>query len=74
MRRVPQKQRKREPHASPDKSDQATRKRVIIMTEEKMGENEVFESYESEVQESISVEEAKKQEAEAEAARAAEGE
>lgn len=44
------------------------------MTEEKMGENEVFDSFESNVQESISVEEAKKQEAAAEAARAAEGE
>lgn len=44
------------------------------MAEEKKGESIEFDSFESNVEESISVDEAKAQEAEAEAARAAEGE
>lgn len=46
--------------------------RVVAMTEEKKGENEVFESYESDIEESISVDEAKAQEAKAEELRSEE--
>lgn len=42
--------------------------------EEKLGKEEVFDSFESNVQEDISVDKAKAQEAEAEKDRAAEGE
>lgn len=44
-----------------------------MATDEKMGENEVFDSFMSNVQEEISVDEAKKQEAEAEKIREEEG-
>ena len=44
------------------------------MTKEVMGDNEVFDSYQSNIEESISVEEAKAQEKVAEEIRAEEGE
>lgn len=44
------------------------------MTKEVLGENEVFDSYQSNVEESISVDEAKAQEKVAEEVRAEEGE
>lgn len=47
---------------------------VVEMAEEKKGQTEVFDSFESNVQNEISVDEAKAQEAEAKEVRAAEGE